>query len=138
MSYFQSSQEFYGYVGGLIEELLGDEQLGPTFSAESMVVRFEHTEPDATVTVILRRGELGSAHFGPSDIDPDVTMSMPADIAHRFWLGRVNVPVALVRGDIDASGEIERLLRLVSLTSPAFSRYRTRLLADNRRDLAEA
>jgi hypothetical protein len=138
MTYFQSSEDFYDHVGGLIEQVLSDEKLGPTFSGEDMVVRFEHTDPDAAVTVVLRRGEPGSAQFGRSEIEPDVTMSMPADIAHRFWLGRVNVPVALVRGEIVASGEIERLLRLVPLATPAFTIYRSRLLAQDRRDLVEA
>ena len=33
---------------------------------------------------------------------------MEADTAHRFWLGQVNVTVALARGQIKAKGPVRR------------------------------
>ena len=49
---------------------------------------------------------------------------MDADTAHRFWLGKVNVTVALARGQMKAKGPVAKILKLVPLTKPIFPRYR--------------
>jgi putative sterol carrier protein len=67
-----------------------------------------------------------------------VTMSMEADTAHRFWLGQVNVTVALARGQIKASGPVAKILKLVPLAKPIFPRYKAQLEADGREDLIDA
>jgi putative sterol carrier protein len=64
-------------------------------------------------------------------------MTMDADTAHRFWLGKVNVTVALARGQIKAKGPVAKILRLVPLTKPVFPRYKAQLQAAGRGDLAE-
>ena len=64
-------------------------------------------------------------------------MRMKADVAHRFWLGQVNVALALTRGQIEADGPVDKLLRLVPLTAPAIPLYRRQLIDQGRRDLVE-
>ena len=61
---------------------------------------------------------------GDTDLEPEVVMSMEADTAHRFWLGKVNVTVALARGQMKAKGPVAKILKLVPLTKPIFPRYR--------------
>ena len=68
-------------------------------------------------------------------MEPEVTMSMAADTAHRFWLGQVNVTVALARGQIKANGPVAKILKLVPLAKPAFPRYKALLEAQGRADL---
>jgi hypothetical protein len=65
-------------------------------------------------------------------------MSMEADTAHRFWLGKVNVTVALARGQMKAKGPVAKILKLVPLVKPVFPRYRAQLEAAGRNDLLEA
>ena len=76
--------------------------------------------------------------FGESELEPEVTMSMSADIGHRFWLGGVNVTVALARGEMRAEGPVAKILRLVPLAKPIFPRYRAQLEAQGRSDLIHA
>ena len=64
-------------------------------------------------------------------------MSMEADTAHRFWLGKVNVTVALARGQMKAKGPVAKILKLVPLVKPVFPRYRQQLADAGRQDLAE-
>ena len=52
-------------------------------------------------------------------MEPEVTMKMKADTAHRFWLGRVNVTMAIARRD-QAPGPVSKILKLVPLTKPVF------------------
>ena len=76
--------------------------------------------------------------LGPSDLDPEVIMSMEADTAHRFWLGKVNVTVALARGQIKAKGPVAKILKLVPLVKPVFPRYQQMIEEAGRQDLLEA
>jgi hypothetical protein len=64
-------------------------------------------------------------------------MSMEADTAHRFWLGQVNVTVALARGQIKAKGPVAKILKLVPLTKPVFPRYKAQLESQGRSDLID-
>ena len=54
MGYFADDQDVYDHVGKLITDVLADEELGPRFCSADTVVRYEHTDPQATITVVLR------------------------------------------------------------------------------------
>ncbi len=138
MALFQDAQDVYDTVGRLLVEMLAEgDGIGPALRQANTVVRYEYTDPDAVMTVRLREDEEGRVDFGESDMDPEVTMRMAADTAHRFWLGGVNVTVALARGEITASGPVTKILRLVPLAKPAFPRYKQQLIDQGRTDLAE-
>jgi putative sterol carrier protein len=87
--------------------------------------------------VRLQEGQPGDVDFGDSEMEPEVTMTMDADTAHLFWLGKVNVTVALARGQIKASGPVAKILKLVPLTKPVFPRYVAQLEAQGRSDLID-
>ena len=135
MAYFKDAQEVYDVLGKLFQDLAVDEELAPKFREANTIVRYEYREPDSTITVRLQEGQPGDVDFGESDMEPEVTMSMEADTAHRFWLGEVNVTVALARGQIKATGPVAKILRLVPLTKPVFPRYRAQLEQQGRADL---
>ena len=137
MAYFEDADDVYATIGALFRELAEDEELGPRFRAANTVVRYLHSEPDAAITVRLEEGEPTIVEFGESELEPEVTMTMKADIAHLFWLGRVNVTAALARGQIKASGPVAKILKLVPLTKPAFPRYKALLEAQGRADLLD-
>ena len=135
MAYFKDAQEVYDTIGKLFRQLAEDEELAPKFIQANTIVRYEHREPEATITVRLRQGEPAQVDFGETELEPEVVMSMAADTAHKFWLGQVNVTVALARGQIRASGPVAKILKLVPLTKQVFPRYKALLEADAREDL---
>jgi putative sterol carrier protein len=136
LAYFKDAQEVYDTIGRLFRDLANDKELAPKFRQANTIVRYEYRDPDAVVTVRLQEEKPGDVDFGESEMEPEVTMSMDADTAHRFWLGQVNVTVALARGQIKASGPVAKILRLVPLTKPVFPRYKAQLEAQGRADLA--
>ncbi len=135
MAYFKDSQEVYDTIGKLFQELADDEELAPKFRKANTIVQYAYREPESTITVRLQEGEPGDVDFGETDMEPEVTMRMEADTAHRFWLGKVNVTVALARGQIKAEGPVAKILKLVPLTKPIFPRYKAQLEADGRNEL---
>jgi hypothetical protein len=137
LAYFKDAQEVYETIGKLFQDLVTDDQLGSKFRQANTIVRYAYSEPDSVITVRLQDGQPGEVDFGESDMEPEVTMSMEADTAHRFWLGEVNVTVALARGQIKAKGPVAKILKLVPLTKPVFPRYKAQLEQQGRADLID-
>jgi putative sterol carrier protein len=138
LPYFNDAQEVYDTIGKLFVDLADDDELAPKFRKANTIVCYEFTDPDSTITVRLQEGQPGDVDFGESEMEPEVTMSMAADTAHRFWLGKVNVTVAMARGQIKAKGPVAKILKLVPLAKPVFPRYKAQLEAQGRDDLVNA
>ena len=135
MAYFKDAQEVYDTMGKLFKDLAEDEEVAERFRTANTIVQYDYREPDSKITLRLQQGQPGDVDFGETEMEPEVVMSMEADTAHRFWLGKVNVTVALARGQIKATGPVAKILKLVPLTKPVFPRYQAQLEADGREDL---
>ena len=128
MAYFTSEQEVYDTLGKLFVDMVDDDELFGQY-------RFH--DPESQITVRMKEDEEPKVDLGTTDLQPEVTMTMDADTAHRFWLGQVNVTVALARGQIKAKGPVAKVLRLVPLARPVFPRYEAQLKEQGREDLVE-
>ena len=137
MAYFKDAQDVYDTIGKLFVDLADDDELGPKFRKADTIVRYEFTNPDSQITVRLQPDQPGEVDFGETEMEPDVVMSMEADTAHRFWLGQVNVTVAMARGQIKAKGPVAKILKLVPMTKPVFPRYKNQLTEQGRSDLTD-
>ena len=138
MALFKDSQEVYDTIGRLFEELATDDELAPKFRKANTIVRYDYSDPDSVITVRLQEGEPGDVDFGETDMDPEIVMTMEADTAHKFWLGNVNVTMALAKGQMKAKGPVAKILKLVPLVKPVFPRYKAMLENANRDDLVKA
>ena len=138
MPYFKDADEVYATIGKLFQDLADDEELAPKFRKANTIVQYAYRDPDSTITVELLEGAEGRVDCGETDLEPEVVMSMDADTAHKFWLGKVNVTVALARGQMKAKGPVAKILKLVPLVKPVFPRYREMLESKDRNDLLEA
>ena len=135
MAYFKDAEEVYAILGKLFVDITADPELGPKFQQADTVVRYEYSDPESAITVRLGDGDGDAVEFGDPAREPEVTMTMAADTAHKFWLGEVNVTVALARGEIKAKGPVAKILKLVPLAKPVFPRYKAQLEAQGRADL---
>ena len=137
MAYFKDAQEVYDTLGKLFQDLAEDDELAPKFRKANTIVQYDYRDPESVITVRLQEGEPGDVDFGTTTMEPEVVMSMDADTAHKFWLGQVNVTVALARGQIKAKGPVAKILKLVPLTKPVYPRYRKQLEEQGRTDLID-
>jgi putative sterol carrier protein len=138
MAYFKNADEVYEHIGRLFEELAHDEELGPKFRKANTIVQYQYRDPESQITVRMKEDEAPQVDLGETQMEPEVVMTMEADTAHRFWLGKVNVTVALARGQMKAKGPVAKILKLVPLVKPVFPRYRQQLADAGRDDLVEA
>ena len=137
MAYFKDAQEVYDIIGKLFQDLAEDEELAPKFRKANTIVQYDYRNPESVITVRLQEGQPGDVDFGDTEMEPEVVMSMEADTAHRFWLGEVNVTVAMARGQIKSKGPLAKILKLMPLTKPVFPRYRRQLEDQGRSDLID-
>ena len=138
MPVFKDDQEVYQYIGKLFVELTDDPELSPKFRRADTIVQYRYSNPESQITVKMKEGEDGQVDFGPTELDPEIVMSMEADTAHKFWLGKVNVTMALAKGQMKAKGPVAKILKLVPLVKPVFPRYQKMLEDANRDDLLKA
>ncbi len=138
MAVFKNDQEVYDYIGKLFADLANDDELGPRFRQADTIVQYKYSNPDSQITVKMKDGQDGQVDFGATELDPEIVMAMDADTAHKFWLGKVNVTMALARGQMKAKGPVAKILKLVPLTKPIFPRYEKMLEDAGRQDLIDA
>jgi hypothetical protein len=138
MAYFKDADEVYAFIGNLFEDLVEDPELSPKFRRANTIVQYQYRNPESQITVRMREDVEPQVDLGESELEPEVVMTMEADTAHRFWLGKVNVTVALARGQMKAKGPVAKILKLVPLVKPVFPRYRKQLEEAGRQDLLEA
>jgi hypothetical protein len=135
---FKDDQEVYQYIGQLFKDLGDDPELGPKYRRANTIVQYRYSNPDSQITTKLIEGEDGQVDCGETGMEPEIVMTMEADTAHRFWLGKVNVTMALARGQMKAKGPVAKVLKLVPLAKPAFPRYEQMLKDAGRTDLLDA
>ena len=137
MAYFKDGDEVYRYIGGLLLGVVDDHELGPKLQRADTIVQFSYRDPEALICFKLVEGEDIQVDLGESDLEPEIVMTADSDVAHLFWLGRVNVTVALARGQMKATGPVAKILKLVPLVKPVFPLYRELLEREGRSDLLE-
>ena len=140
MSVFKDSQQFYDTVGELLQRAARDPNIGPTVARAETVIQLRYTDPEAQITIDARGvptqfGAYVDVHCGPCDLQPEVVMSMMGDLAHEFWSGRVNLASALARRQIQATGPVIKVLRLVPAVEPLYQQYPVLLKTKGLQDL---
>jgi putative sterol carrier protein len=135
LAYFKDDQEVYETIGKMFQDLADDPELGPKFRKANTIVQYQYRNPESQITIKMREDEDGQVDLGPTELEPEVVMTMEADTAHKFWLGKVNVTVALARGQMKAKGPVAKILKLVPLVKPVFPKYKAQLEAEGREDL---
>jgi hypothetical protein len=128
MGVFKNSQQFYDTVGEVMVCAALDPDIGSSVARTECIIQFRYTDPEVQITLNAKdRPTQPDAYFdvffGPSDLRPDVVMTMQADLAHEFWQGRLNLFSALARGQVVATGLVTPVLRLVPVVEPMYLWY---------------
>jgi hypothetical protein len=121
MGFFASPEEVDKYIGEMFRQANDHPKVGPKMRAANINMRVVYEDPDCEMTV--RFADPMEVIFGAAAVEPDITLSMPADIADRFWRGKYNLAVGLARSEVKAKGPVNKILKLVPLTKPLFPVY---------------
>lgn len=123
MSVFTSTDELHAVMTDLWNLIKDSPDMAEKLIASKLVVQFRYREPEGLLTIDCSDGKEMKIYAGHTQIKPIIEMSMKADIAHEFWLGKVNVPMALMMGKIVSRGPTPKALALLPVIKPAYSIY---------------
>lgn len=122
MSVYRSAEQVFAVLGTAWREAFSSAETKERFKGLQIFVHFSLQQPDAELWLLAD----GSVHEGPWSGTPDrpvVFMQMKADVAHRFWLDELNVPLATARGEIKAKGPVAKIFGLIPLVKPVKALY---------------
>jgi putative sterol carrier protein len=134
---FRDAQDVYDCIGKIFEEAITDPEIGPKTKQAGISIRFEFTEPDSVIDADFGTGTVTYGADVPAR-EPDVKMAMAADYANKFWLGKLNLVMAMAKRQVKASGSVPEMLKMLPLSKPLYARYEAKLKANGRDDLIKA
>jgi hypothetical protein len=118
---YKSAEDLYQYMGQIFALAFETEGLREKLNATEVTLKLNLSDPDSTIAVDFGQGVV---QFG-SDITMDVAvdLQMSADTAHNFWLGKLNVPLAIAKRQIKVHGSVQKVLKLAPLMQPLHEKY---------------
>ncbi len=119
---FKDSAMLYDVLTGFYEELKANADIGPALHKTNLCVQFRYQTPLAVITIDATGKEIKIIQ-GPFEGKPEVTMTMDADFAHKFWHGKANLVSALTRRQVTAKGNVPKTLKLLPILRPAYALY---------------
>ncbi len=123
MAAFKDSEELNRVMLALWQAIKTDPQISAQLLSSALIISFNYREPESKLTVDCSSSEEMKIYVGETDIKPIVEMYMKSDLAHDFWLGKVNVPLALLSGKIACRGPVNNALALLPVIKSAFAFY---------------
>ena len=119
---FKDSKMLYDVLIGFYEYLKKDPDVGPSLAETNLLVQFVYKNPSAIITIDTT-GDTIEIHQGAYDGKPEVTMTMNADFAHKFWHGKANLLTALTLRQVVAKGNVPKTIKLLPILKPAYAKY---------------
>jgi len=130
---FQNAEEMYQIFSAMMDKVQNDQKLTNKLLATNMIVALKVPNLDGLITLDLM-GKMVAA-YGPTDIKPDVTSVQSDEVFNKFWQGKVNLPMAMISGQIKAQGAITEMLKLLPILTPVYKLYAESLKEAGRKDL---
>ncbi len=119
---FKDSEMLYDVLGDFYELLKEDRDIGPALARTNLCVQFRYKNPSAVITIDASGDETRIVQ-GDFEGEPEVTMTMNADFAHKFWHGKANLVSALTRRQVAAKGNVPKTIKLLPILKPAYGLY---------------
>ncbi len=122
MGIFKDSETFEKMLAGFFKLIADTPVIADKLLASNLIVRFRYSDPEVVIVVDCS-GDRVDVRPGDRETKEIVDMSMSADIAHKFWFGKVNLMAALTRKQMIAKGPIPKILKLLPAIKPSYAMY---------------
>lgn len=123
-----SPEQMYEIGRKFGEKVFSDSRIVPKIKNSGMIITFKYCDekwpnvyPEVTVDTTQEPIKL---YTGPCEVKPTVVMKMHADTAHRFWMQKLNLMIAITKGLIKVKGPIPQIMRLLPTIKPSYELYK--------------
>jgi putative sterol carrier protein len=135
---FQNADEVCTYVGRMFELFVQKPEYEDKIKESGLVVRLNYADPDCIILIDFPNQKVFYNEAADAATAPNVDMYMTCDDAHRFWIGKLNFPIAMARRKVRMEGSTAKAMKLLPLTNPLFATYKQLLEDAGRADLLTA
>jgi alcohol dehydrogenase class IV len=119
---FQNAEMLYDILIEFYELLAASPEIGPKLAQSDLCVQFRYKNPSAVITIDATGDDIKILK-GEFDGRPEVTLTMEADFAHKFWHGKANLVSALTRRQVSAKGNVPKTIKLLPILKPSYALY---------------
>ena len=136
MATFVNAQQVYDTMGLFLDQITKDPELQPKFVAADTSFLVRYTDPASTILVDCHARPAGGHDQPRSQTATEITLDMSADDGHAFWMGNLNMAIALAKGRVKVSGPIAKIMKLLPAMRPAFPKYKAFITSGGRQLMA--
>lgn len=122
MAVFETAAQLYTCFGGLMKRMESQLETQNGLKTLELTIKFTFTEPAASMSLTVNHGEQ-SIVYGECEDKPDIELAMSGDVAHRFWMGEINVMEAIAKRQIVLIGSLSKMLNLAPLIKATIKIY---------------
>lgn len=119
---FENADMLYDILIDFYELLKANPEIGPKLAQSDLCVQFRYKNPSAIITIDATGDDIKILK-GEFDGTPEVTLTMKADFAHKFWHGKANLVTALTRRQVAAKGNVPKTIKLLPILKPSYALY---------------
>src|SRR5436309_14211430 len=124
MPTFANAQQLYDTIGLFLVQPTQAPQIGPKFVAADTSFLVRYTDRDCTMMMDATIDPPVMTMNPEPGTETEITLEMAADDGHAFWMGQLNMALALAKGKVKVSGPISKIMKLLPAMRPAFPRYK--------------
>ena len=124
MATFANAQQVYDTIGLFLDQITKDPDLGPKFVAADTSFLVKYTDPECTMLVDATSDPPVVTMNPDPATETEITLEMAADDGHQFWLGNLNMALALAKSKVKVTGPISKIMKLLPAMRPAFPKYK--------------
>ncbi|MCL4424301.1 MAG: hypothetical protein M1299_13160 [Firmicutes bacterium] len=135
---FRTAEELYECLGGFMWQAGSRPDIGAKIKESGLIIRFIYHEPEAQITINAKNPsteQFFDVINGESPLEPNLVFSMKGDVAHKFWLGKLNLTLALTNRQISLKGSLLEAMKLLPAIQPAYALYPEYLKSIGREDI---
>jgi hypothetical protein len=119
MPVFKDEEQTYEVFGGLWREVLAESKLSEKIRKKKLTMKFITKNPDGCMWICHDRVLTGPE----ADQAAVITMELPADMAHQFWLDKLNLGTALSSNEVKVRGPLPKLMGLLPMLKFVYKKY---------------
>lgn len=136
--YFKDANEFQDVLGAFLAKTMNDPKISNAFASTNALVKVAFSDPEAVMWLDCRKptpAVWSETRESQVTEEPDMVLTMTADNGHRFWLGRLSLPIALANRKVKVKGSTAMLMKLLPVLKPVYRGYEQFLIEQGRDDL---
>jgi putative sterol carrier protein len=124
MATFANAQQVYDTIGLFLDQITKDPELGPKFVAADTSFLVQYSDPECSMLVDATVDPPVVTMNPDPALETEISLAMAADDGHDFWMGNLNMALALAKGKVKVTGPISKIMKLLPAMRPAFPKYK--------------